>query len=130
MTTRQDRQDSYTEKGELEPLTWGRLKIARRAIDAADEEDYPDIAAALYFMTFEHFRTLPRDKFVGGCCKFAQRLPAAMVVEAGLALSRDMGAIQGSEVIPADDPEEGKDAGVVAEVDATPPQTQPSLVPR
>ena len=50
MTPREIRQDAYTEQGELFPLTWGRLKIARRALDGADDEDYPDIAAAIYLM--------------------------------------------------------------------------------
>ena len=129
MTPREIRQDAYTEKGDLFPLTWGRLKIARRALDGADDEDYPDIAAAIYLMEFAKLRTIPRDKFVAGCCKFAQGLEAAQVVAAGLALNRDMGAILSSEIEPVDSEESGKQNGVEPVEAATPPPAQPSLQP-
>ena len=128
MTPREIRQDAYTEQGELFPLTWGRLKIARRALDGADDEDYPDIAAAIYLMEFAKLRTIPREKFVAGCCKFAQGLEASQVVSAGLALNRDMGAILGSEIEPVDSEESGKDQAGEVEA-ATPPPAQPSLQP-
>ena len=126
MTPREIRQDAYTEAGDLFPLTWGRLKIARRALDTAEEVDYPDIAAAIYLMDFAKLRTIPRDKFVPGCCKFAQGLPASQVVAAGLALNRDMGAILSSEIEPVESDESGKGEGVE---DATPPAPQSSLQP-
>lgn len=99
MSEREKIANGYTNgEGGLEPLTWGRMKIAQRALAGASEEDMPDVAAALYLMPFSKLRTLPKDKFVARCVAFAKDIPAAEVMRCGLALTRDMAAIEASEM--------------------------------
>jgi len=100
MSEREQQAENYVNgEGGLAPLSWGRLKIARRAgVEEVDDEEMPDVAAALYLMPFSKLRTLSRENFLKECEKFANALEVPQVFECAQALGRDMAAIQASEV--------------------------------
>ena len=112
MSTRQEKAQAYTDEGELKPLTWGRVRIARKALGDVDElpdEDAASLAAALYLMEFQALRSIAPQNLIEEANKFAEPLPAPTVLACGEAFGRDMGALEAGAVTPAD---EGKPEAV------------------
>lgn len=111
MSAREERAENYVngENG-MAPLSWGRLKIARKAgVEEIDDDEMPDVAAALYLMPFQKLRTLTRGNFLPECEKFANGLEVPRVVQCAQALGRDMAAIRDSEIVSPGKPTTGED---------------------
>jgi hypothetical protein len=123
MSKREQKAAAYTngENG-MEPLTWGRIKVAQRCgLEETPDNDMPDAAAALYLMPFEKLRALTPANFAESCTVFARDLPFTRVVECGQALARDMEAIGASQVEAV-----GKDREGSERAEPSPATTQPS----
>lgn len=108
MNTRRERQEAYTDGGGLKPLSWGRLKIAQRALDGAPDESAGDIAAILFLLPYKELKAIPLDKLQTRAESFAEELDAKTVIECANALARDVAAIEASQTGGAGESKEGQ----------------------
>lgn len=101
MSNREQRAASFTDQGQLKPLSWGRARIAKHAADSVAEltdEDGASVAAMVYLMDFDELKSIPTPALVERAVAFADELDASLVIACGQAFGRDMSALEASEV--------------------------------
>ena len=107
MSDRTKRAEDYTRgDGEIQPLTWGRLKIVQRCLADGEElsdECAGDVAAMVYLMPFEKLRTIKRNGFTVAAEAFAAELPIPTVMKCAEAFGRDLAAMEAGEVKATDE---------------------------
>ena len=104
MKTREQKQESYTEAdGELLPLTWGKVRLLQPVLEAAEEEDIPELAAYVYHHDLKACRHAVRNGTLAkDAKKYAEQTPLRKVLDCVAALKNDVGAIEASMFEPED----------------------------